>query len=151
VGGQSLTAWVQYYKIELPSFEGPYLTADADFLGTRREAEVIARFLNGNFEAPEMGDPTPNAAIVVFTGERGEKLNIDILTGVLGVPDKLVKKLAISLKIDDCEGIDVMSVVDQSKMPQPFERSWIHEIAEVARKREIVSRPPKRKLRLSNS
>jgi hypothetical protein len=103
VGGQSLTAWVQYYKIELPSFEGPYLTADADFLGTRREAEVIARFLNGKFEAPEMGDPTPNAAIVVFTGERGEKLNIDILTGVLGVPDKLVKKLAISLKIDDCE------------------------------------------------
>jgi hypothetical protein len=48
-------------------------------------------------------------------------------------------------------GIDVMSVVDQSRMPQPFERSWIHEIAEVARKREIVSRPPKRKLRLSNS
>jgi hypothetical protein len=24
VGGQSLTAWVEYYKIKLPAFEGPY-------------------------------------------------------------------------------------------------------------------------------
>lgn len=35
VGGQSLTAWVQHYQIQLPQFEGPYLTADADFVATR--------------------------------------------------------------------------------------------------------------------
>jgi len=225
VGGQSLTAWVEYYKIPLPPFEDPYLTADADFRGTKREAEAIARFLGGKFEAPEMGDSTPNAAIVVFTGERGEKLNIDILTGVLGVPDAAVKKLAIPLAIDGCEpiqvlhpllvlesrcanlltlrhkresngitqarvacevvaryldecladpkrkrealkatkriaalakkeagtfvwkewGIDVMSAVDQSKMPQPFGRSWAYDKKEVARKREIATRPPKPK------
>ena len=45
VGGQSLTAWAEYYKIELPPFEGRYLTIDADFLGTKTEAEVIAREL----------------------------------------------------------------------------------------------------------
>ena len=28
VGGQSLTAWVEYYKIQLPAFEGPYLTTN---------------------------------------------------------------------------------------------------------------------------
>ena len=48
VGGQSLTAWVEYYNIELPAFEGPYLTIDADFLGTKTEAEVIARELGSN-------------------------------------------------------------------------------------------------------
>jgi len=43
VGGQSRTAWVEYYKIKLPAFAGPYLTIDADFLGTNSEAQVIAR------------------------------------------------------------------------------------------------------------
>ncbi len=48
VGGQSLTAWVGYYKIKLPTLEGPYLTIDADFLGTKTEAEVIAKELGSN-------------------------------------------------------------------------------------------------------
>lgn len=42
VGGQSLTAWVEYYKIELPAFEGPYLTADADFLYVETPADRLA-------------------------------------------------------------------------------------------------------------
>jgi hypothetical protein len=33
----------EYYKIKLSAFEGPYLTVDADFLGTKTEAEVIAK------------------------------------------------------------------------------------------------------------
>ena len=62
VGGQSLTAWVEYYKIKLPSFEGPYLTIDADFLGTATEAEVIARELGSKAQIPTIDDQTPNAA-----------------------------------------------------------------------------------------
>jgi hypothetical protein len=37
-------------------------------------------------------------------------------------------------------GVDVASVVDASKMPGQFSRSWQHELAEVARKREVASR-----------
>ena len=64
VGGQSLTAWVEYYKIKLPSFEGPHLTVDADFLGTRAEAEVIARGLGSKAQIPTIDDHTPNAAAI---------------------------------------------------------------------------------------
>jgi len=41
VGGQSLTAWVQHYQIQLPPFKGPYLTADDDFLATRADAALL--------------------------------------------------------------------------------------------------------------
>jgi hypothetical protein len=81
VGGQSLTAWVEYYKIKLPSFEGPYLTIDADFLGTRTEAEVIARELGSKAQIPTIDDQTPNAAAIDFTGASGKKLHIEAASG----------------------------------------------------------------------
>ena len=81
VGGQSLTAWVEYYKIKLPAFEGPYLTIDADFLGTKTEAEVIARALESKAQIPSIDDHTPNAASIDFIGASGRKLHIDILSG----------------------------------------------------------------------
>jgi hypothetical protein len=220
VGGQSLTAWVEYYKVNLPKFEGPYLTIDADFLGTKIEAEVIAKELGSKAQIPSFDDHTPNAAAIDFTGASGKKLHIDILSGVLGLKSEDVRKLAVNLEIDnnkpipvlhpllvlesrcinlerlsekrhgngitqarvacaavehylaECRnsserhreafnaakrvadlaqssagvfvwtqwGIDVASVVDASKMPGQFSRSWQHELAEVARKREIASR-----------
>jgi len=100
VGGQSLTAWVEYYKIKLPAFEGPYLTIDADFLGTKTEAEVIARELGSKAQIPNIDDQTPNAAAIDFTGASGKKLHIDILSGVLGLKSEVVRKLAVNLEID---------------------------------------------------
>jgi hypothetical protein len=223
VGGQSLTTWVRYYGIELPAFEGPYLTADADFLGTKIEAEVIAEYLEGTAKLAGLDDHTPNTAIIEFTGKSGEKLHIDMLFSVLGVPETEVEKLAVPLKLNDWEpinvlhpllvlesrcinlerlshkrngngitqarvactvvtryleqcladparrreslkasrriatlaaksagiyvwkewGIDVMETVDPAKMPGQFCRSWVHEIAEVKRKREIAARHSK--------
>ena len=96
------------FKIELPAFEGPYLTADADFLGSKVEAEVIARYLHGTTKAPAPDDPTPNTAIVEFTGERGEKLLIDMLIGVLGVPTPEARKLAVPVELAGCEPIQVL-------------------------------------------
>lgn len=111
VGGQSLTAWVECYHIQLPPFEGPYLTADADFLGTRAEAIVIARQLGSEAQIPDVDNHTPNAATIDFTGASGKKLQID-----------------------------VMKVVDAATMPGQFSRSWNHDLAEVERKREIAAR-----------
>jgi hypothetical protein len=56
VGGQSLTAWVQHYQIQLPQFEGPYLTADADFLATRADAALLAKYLQGEARYPKIDD-----------------------------------------------------------------------------------------------
>jgi hypothetical protein len=74
VGGQSLTAWVEYYKIKLPTLKGPYLTIDADFLGTKTEAELIAKELGSNAQIPSIDDHTPNAATIDFTGASGKRL-----------------------------------------------------------------------------
>jgi hypothetical protein len=108
VGGQSLTAWVEYYKIELPAFEGPYLTIDADFLGTKTEAEVIAKELGSKAQIPGIDDHTPNAATIDFTGASGKKLHIDILTGVLGLKSDDVRKLAVNLEIDNNKLVPVL-------------------------------------------
>jgi hypothetical protein len=108
VGGQSLTAWVEYYKIKLPAFEGPYLTIDADFLGTKTEAEVIARELGSNAQIPSIDDHTPNAATIDFTGASGRKLHIDILSGVLGLKSDAVRKLAVNLEIDANKPVSVL-------------------------------------------
>ena len=108
VGGQSLTAWVEFYKIKLPTFEGPYLTIDADFLGTRAEAEVIAKELGSNAQIPGFDNHTPNAAAIDFTGASGKTLHIDILTGVLGVKDEDVQKLAVNIQIDNNKPIPVL-------------------------------------------
>jgi hypothetical protein len=93
VGGQSLTAWVEYYKIKLPTLEGPYLTIDADFLGTKTEAEA-------------------QTSAGVFVWQQWD--------------------------------VDVIAAVDASKMPGQFNRSWTHELAEVARKKEIANRMMKK-------
>ncbi len=108
VGGQSLTTWVEYYKIQLPAFDGPYLTADADFLGTKAEAEVIARYLNGRVQVPGMDDHVPNSAVIEFTGKDLLKLQIDMLTGVLGVPEADVKRLATPVQLNDWKTIHVL-------------------------------------------
>lgn len=108
VGGQSLTAWVSYYKIQLPAFEGPYLTIDADFLGSKAEAEVIARELGSKAQIPSLDDHTPNAAAIDFSGVSGKKLHIDILTGVLGVAAEDVRRLAVNLSIDDNQPVPVL-------------------------------------------
>lgn len=101
VGGQSLTAWVEYYKIKLPTLEGPYLTIDADFLGTKIEAEVIAKELGSNAQIPSIDDHTPNAATIDFSGASGKRLHIDILSGVLGLKSDDVRKLAVNLEINN--------------------------------------------------
>jgi hypothetical protein len=108
VGGQSLTAWVSYYKIQLPAFEGPYLTIDADFLGSKAEAEVIARELGSKAQIPSLDDHTPNAAAIDFPGVSGKKLHIDILSGVLGLAADDVRRLAVNLSIDDNQPVPVL-------------------------------------------
>jgi hypothetical protein len=109
VGGQSLTAWVKQYGIELPAFDGPYLTADADFLASRTDAQVIASHLNdGHARYPKADDHTQNAAVIDFKGEQGTLLHIDILGVVLGLKEKEIRKLAVPM---DLEGVAPIAVL----------------------------------------
>lgn len=108
VGGQSLSAWIKFFDIPIPPFDGPYLTADADFLGTRIEAQIIADYLKGRSRPATMDDQTINAALIEFTGEEGKKLIIDMLSGVLGMSDSDARKLAVPIQLDDWKPVRVL-------------------------------------------
>jgi hypothetical protein len=88
------------YGIDLPAFEGPYLTQDADFLGNKEQARLIARMLDGRVRIPTMDENTPNTAVVAFDGEAGQVLLIDFLDGLIGVHTNEIKKRAVPLQID---------------------------------------------------
>jgi hypothetical protein len=221
VGGQSLTAWVQHYQIELPAFEGPFLTADADFLASKTDAQLIAQYLRGRARFPGYDDHTPNAAVIDFAGANGDLLHIDILGAVLGLKEADVRRLAVPVEIEGLEaeavavlhpllvlqsrcvnlerlsekrsangvtqarvaclvvqkyledclgnparrreslkaarrvcaiaqsragvfvyrnwGIDVLTVVDPTRMPGQFTRSWTYEVLRTGRKRVIAA------------
>lgn len=111
VGGQSLTTWVEYYKITLPQFDGPYLTADADFLGTRADAQVVADELGGTAVFAGFDDHTPEVATVEFKGKDGQPLHIDILLSVIGLSEGDITKLAVPVQLNDWDTIHVMHPV----------------------------------------
>src|SRR5262249_1067330 len=106
--GQSLTVWVQHYQIQLPQFEGPYLTADADFVATRADAALIAKYLKGEARYPKIDDHTPNAAVIDFKGTKGELRHIDILSVVLGLEPRDVQRFAVPIVIGELEPINVL-------------------------------------------
>lgn len=99
VGGQALVAWVIFYGIQLPSFDEPYLTQDADFIGSGTQARQIAKKLHGKTTIPAPDDHTPNTAIVEFSGEEGKVLLIDFLDRLIGIETADAKKLAVPVVI----------------------------------------------------
>jgi hypothetical protein len=108
VGGQALNAWIERYKIRVLEFDGPYLTQDADFLGTKAEAEVIARHLQGRAILAHLDDQTINTALVEFTGEKGQRLLIDMLAGVLGMTNEVAQAFAVPIQLYDWEPVRVL-------------------------------------------
>jgi len=108
VGGQSLTAWVQYFDIQLPAIDGRFLTADADFQGTKADAEAIANALGGKIQYARMDDHTPEVAVVEYQGAEGPILHIDFLTGILGVPPEDVAEFSLALALPGHAAINVI-------------------------------------------
>lgn len=97
VGGQALSFWVDYFDIELPRLDTPYLTSDADFYGSRLDAQLLAEALGANIRIATMDDATPNLAVLSYRGSTGEKLLIDVLSGVIGLKDAEIKDNAIRM------------------------------------------------------
>jgi hypothetical protein len=88
--------------------EGPYLTADADFIASRADAELIAKHLKGTAHFPKFDDHTPNIATIDFQGEKGKLLHIDFLWAVLGLDSEDVKRLAVPIAVDDLQAVTVL-------------------------------------------
>lgn len=101
VGGQALSFWVDYFDIALPKLNGPYLTSDADFCGSRLDAQLLAEALGADIRIATLDDATPNIAVLSYRGLSGEKLLIDVLSGVIGLSDAEIKNKAIKLVRND--------------------------------------------------
>ena len=101
VGGQSLTFWVDYFKIPVPPSDTPYLTQDADVLATKHDARIVATELQGILRIPEPDDHTPNTAIVTYKTPDGRTLFIDFMGTLIGLTNEEIRKLAVELEHPD--------------------------------------------------
>lgn len=97
VGGQSLTFWVEFFKIPTPDKGTPYLTQDADVLGTKHDAKIVAEELHGTLAIPDINDATPNTAIVTYVTPDGRKLFVDFMGSLIGLSNEEIRKTAVEL------------------------------------------------------
>lgn len=100
VGGQSLVRWMLYYDIPVPQADYPALTQDVDFIGARKEAEFLAKELGGTVRFATIDDHTPNTAVITWQppGAEKKKLLLDFLSGILGVADADLHRLAVDIQ-----------------------------------------------------
>ncbi|MEO8331313.1 MAG: hypothetical protein ABI479_02695 [Gallionella sp.] len=98
VGGQSLTFWVDYFKIPVPKSDTPYLTQDADVLATKHDARIIAAELNGTLSIPKPDDHTSNNAIVTYKTSDGRTLFVDFMGTLIGLTNEEIRKTAVELE-----------------------------------------------------
>lgn len=101
VGGQSLTFWVDYFKIPVPASDTPYLTQDADVLATKHDARIVATELQGTLRIAKLDDHTPNTAIVTYKTPDGRTLFIDFMGTLIGLANEEIRKLAVELEHPD--------------------------------------------------
>jgi len=97
VGGQSLTFWIDFFNIPVPEIDTPYLTQDADVLATKHDALIVAKELHGTCAIPDLGDATPNTAIVTYTTPDGRKLFVDFMGTLIGLRNEEIRKTAVEL------------------------------------------------------
>lgn len=108
VGGQSLTFWVDFFKIEIPATNTPYLTQDADIFASKVDAKVIADNLaRGTVVFPPPDDHTINNATITFEiGDR--KFWIDVLGNLCGLDGSQIKETAIQLSVMDYGVVNIL-------------------------------------------
>jgi hypothetical protein len=98
VGGQSLTFWVDFFKIPVPKSNTPYLTQDADVLATKHDARIFATELHGTLNIPKPGDHTPNTSIVTYKTADGRTLFVDFMGTLIGLTNEEIRKTAVEFE-----------------------------------------------------
>lgn len=108
VGGQSLTFWVDFFELPIPRTKTPYLTQDADILGTKLDAQIIAKHLNrGKVFTPEADDHTPSTGLITYDAD-GRRLMIDVMGMLCGLDNDQIKETAITLNIAQYGDVSIL-------------------------------------------
>lgn len=108
VGGQSLTFWVDFFELPIPQTSTPFLTQDADILGSKLDAQVIAKHLkNGKAKTPQTDDHTPSTGMITYDAN-GRKLLIDVMGTLCGLENDEIKETAITLNIAQYGDVSIL-------------------------------------------
>lgn len=109
VGGQSLVAWAVFFGITVPDTGNPALTRDADFLGNKDDARVLAEELGAHVEVATLDDNTPNSAMLTWQSPYSHQLLIlDFMKSLVGLDSKKVKETAVPIRYEDGPVIHVL-------------------------------------------
>lgn len=106
IGGQALSFWVDYYKIDDPYIKGDPLTTDVDILGTKQTLIRISDNLGGIIEyPPASGFGTSLVGQLTIPIGDGKANNVDVLKKVPGL-DKNAETRAsfVSIKRGELQG-----------------------------------------------
>jgi hypothetical protein len=102
---------VDVFGIQLPELGTAALTRDADFVGSRADAELIGAELGGVVHTATLDDVTPNSAVLVFEGTAGRPVVVDFLSVVIGLKDSEIKRLAVTIQLGDLPPVSVLHPV----------------------------------------
>jgi hypothetical protein len=87
VGGQAVNLWALHYHRRTACLE-PFLSQDADVLGTRKTLLHIARNVGAKPQFFPMRPPTNEIGVVIAAGADGQPLAIEVLSHVHGITNE---------------------------------------------------------------
>lgn len=100
VGGQAVFFWLNYFAQTSP--EAATLIAipskDVDYLGTRQDAERLAKALSGQLAIPSPDDHGPQMARVDAMID-GREVEIDFIRHVLGITEAALRRRAVAVQL----------------------------------------------------
>jgi hypothetical protein len=104
VGGQALAFWIEHYSIDATlsfSEKEPYVSRDADFLGTRDHVKMLAEIISGKTAYP------PQRAMTILCGQvfvidKNSKtfMNIDVIHKIGNMDSDAVRNRAATAAIE---------------------------------------------------
>jgi hypothetical protein len=99
VGGQAVNFWAVHYSTETLDWKQhmPYSSQDIDVLGSKREADEIAKALNGRITRNDNLEDSVTSAVVAIE-RNGKTILIDVLGNVFGLDAQEVQNTAIELE-----------------------------------------------------
>jgi len=97
VGGQALALWARHYSVDLPERLMEGVTRDIDYLADQDAVVQIAAAIGVKPFIPSLDDYTPNSGKIVIKADDGSQIDVDFLSFIMGVDDRLIHENAVAL------------------------------------------------------
>lgn len=92
-----------------PEVQGPIVSRDIDYYGTRKIVMEAARLLNGTARVAEFDDNAPNSGVIIYRDRSGHERMLDIMGSVHGIKSDDLLRHAITIDLLDEHGNETSS------------------------------------------